>query len=171
MSAFHCAGYCTDSTRVLVLKLWKDQKPNMEALQPLRSASKHIPNIRTWGGNGKLLTSGDFGSMDLRPWFELLLSSCDISHPGGPAGIWARPYKAQSCWVTGVFLQSGGATRNICGLVLIMTLILTWTVTHSALSFMTYILLQELWLLFWVLIWQPDFRNNIPKLQNSIWAM
>ena len=70
----------------------------------------------------------------LRPSFELLLSLFDTFHAGGPAGIWERPSEAKPCGVAVMFLQSDRATRNVYGMALAVTLFLTQTATHSALS-------------------------------------
>lgn len=62
------------------------------------------------------------------------MSLFDTFHTGGPAGIRDRPSEAKPYGVAVMFLQSDGASRNVCGVVLTMMLVLTQTVTHSALS-------------------------------------
>lgn len=82
--------------------------------------------VKEWGEWGAPLTSGDFGGIGLRPWFERPLSLFDTFHTGGPAGIWDKPCGLKPCGVAVTFLQSDQATRSVYGM-----LVSTQTVTHS----------------------------------------
>lgn len=112
LSTLHCAGCCTESTQRVLLhesscaETLKGSKAKYEGTAATYISQQTYPKCQSMAWEWVTpLTSGDFWSIDLRPWFELLLSSCDFSHTGGSAGVWARPSKAQSYGVTGVFFR------------------------------------------------------------------
>lgn len=73
MSTLHRAGCCTERTRVLVLKLWRDQKPNMKALQVQCSHLRQPANISQMSEHGEGIgNSINFWRL-LEHWFEALI--------------------------------------------------------------------------------------------------
>lgn len=111
--------------------------------------------VKEWGEWGAPLTSGDFGGIGLRPWFERPLSLFDTFHTGGPAGIWDKPCGLKPCGVAVTFLQSDQATRSVYGM-----LVSTQTVTHSVLS-EDFFRSSDFWFRCWSETWSSGavFRN------------